>query len=77
MKQPCQGRYFWNINHLTPTTDSPLNSQTATKVAAGGVSKFGGILFTPVGLIAVVCLCIWTLEGLVFIQEPKCTPCTS
>jgi hypothetical protein len=40
---------------------SPLKSQTATEVAAGGVLKLGGILFTPVGLTAVVCLCIWTL----------------
>jgi len=74
------GKY---INHLTPNShysdraESSLNSRMATNVVADGVSKFGGILFTPVGLTAVVCLCIWTLEGLVFIQEPKCTPSTS
>jgi hypothetical protein len=71
------------LKHLTPNghysgrTESPLNSRRATKMAAGGVSKFGGILFTLVGLTDVVCLCIWTLEGLVFIQETKCTPSTS
>jgi hypothetical protein len=43
-------------------------------MAAGGVWKLWGILFTLVGLTAVICLCIWTLEGLVFIQEPDCTP---
>ena len=34
---------------------SPLNSLTATIVAANSVSKFGGILFTPIRLFAVVC----------------------
>jgi len=34
---------------------SPLNSRTATKVMANSVSKFGGILFTPIWLTAVAC----------------------
>ena len=34
---------------------SPLNSRTATIVAANSVSKFGGILFTPIRLFTVVC----------------------
>jgi len=29
---------------------NPLNSRTATKVVANSVSKFGGILFTPIRL---------------------------
>jgi hypothetical protein len=62
--------------HCSGRAESPLKSRTATEVAAGGVSKLGGILFTPVGLTAVVCLCIWTLEGMVFIQEPDYTPST-
>jgi len=34
---------------------SPLNSRTTNKVAVNCVSKFGGILFTPIQLTAVDC----------------------
>ena len=49
------------INPLTPNSlysgraVSPLNSQMATIVATKSVSKFGGILFTPIQLFTVVC----------------------
>ena len=55
---------FSTVYDITPLTPnglysgravSPLNSQTATIVAANSVSKFGGILFTPIQLFAVVC----------------------
>jgi hypothetical protein len=50
-----------DINPLTPNglysghAVSLLNSRTTTIVAANSVSKFGGILFTPIRLFAVVC----------------------
>ena len=51
----------YTINPLTPNglhsgrAVCPLNSRTATIMAANSVSKFGGILFTPIQLFAVVC----------------------
>ena len=53
--------YYTVFNPLTPNGHysgravSPLNSRTTTKVAANSVSKFGGILFTPVRSAAVDC----------------------
>ena len=54
--------YNFNINPLTPNSlysgraVNPLNSRTATIVAANSVSKFGGILFVaPIRLFTVVC----------------------
>ena len=49
------------FNPLTPNglysgrAVSPLNSRTATILAANSVSKLGGILFTPIRLFTVVC----------------------
>jgi len=49
------------FNPLTPNdlyvrhTVSPLNSQTTCIYVANGVSKCGGILFTPIQLTAVAC----------------------
>ena len=34
---------------------SPLNSRTATKMNGNSVSKFGGILFTPIRLTDITC----------------------
>jgi len=50
-----------SLNPLTPNglyrghAVSLLNSRMATIVATNSVSKFGGILFTPIRLFAVVC----------------------
>ena len=41
--------------HYSGRAVSPLNSRTTTKVAANSVSKFGGILFTPIRSTAVDC----------------------
>jgi hypothetical protein len=38
-----------------PNAVSPLNSQTTYKDVANSVSKFGGILFTPIQLTTVAC----------------------
>ena len=62
-----QPNYNWlnssqhKFNLLTPNglysarAVSPLNSRTATIVAANSMSKFGGIFFTPIQLFTVVC----------------------
>jgi len=41
------------------------------------VSKFGGVLFSPILLTAVACYAAGALKGQAFIQEPQYTPCTS
>jgi hypothetical protein len=65
-KTAAKHRYV-QINHLTPNGHYSARAE---------IPKLGGILFTPVGLTAVVCLSILTLEGLVFILEPEYTPST-
>jgi len=56
------------INLLTPNglysgrAVSPLNSRTATIVAANSVSKFREILFTPIRLFTVICYAAGSLK---------------
>jgi len=43
-------------------TVSPLNSRTATIVAANSMLKFGGILLTAIRLTTVACYAAWPLK---------------
>jgi hypothetical protein len=61
MLRVCNHVIHWTFNHLTPKdfwrrhTASPLNGWTRYKDVVNSVSKFGGILFTPIWLTSVVC----------------------
>ena len=71
-----EGETLWNVSYRSVTQilyqktcvlyQIPLAlwSRITSKDVAKSVSKFGGILFTP----------IRALEGQAFIQEPECTP---